>query len=292
MNTKKVLFKSASATLAVAGGQIAIYLTILTLLANSEYAFEQFALYKFYIISLALGFGAQIGLFIYLRNSIKGKSSSGKIILVSGTTSTTSMVSCCVHHLASILPVIGASGIISTIGQYQTSLYWVGLSFNAIGIIFIASRIFKLRSTARHSTVALSVVAIAVFSLLSISCSGSDQSAVTDSGASELQSQTNQDGPVSITVTPQDISDSATTWDFQIALNTHMGDLGEDLTQVIVLVADGKEYKPVVWDGDPPGGHHRRGVLKFDPVSPKPGTITLKIHQVGGIDEISFTWNI
>lgn len=292
MNTNKVIFKSVTAALAVAGGQLAIYLTILTLLANSDYAFEQFAVYKYYIVSLALGFGAQIGLFIYLRNSIKGKSSCGKIILVSGTASTTSMVSCCVNHLASILPVIGASGIISTIGQYQTSLYWVGLSFNAFGMVFIASRIFKLRRIARQSTVALSVVAIAVFPLLFISCSGSDQSDVTGSGAAELQAQTNQDGPVSITVTPQGIFDSATSWDFQIALNTHMGDLGEDMTQVVVLVVDGKEYKPVVWDGDPAGGHHRRGVLKFSPVSPKPGTITLKIHQVGGIDERSFTWNI
>jgi hypothetical protein len=262
----------------------------LTLLANADYALEQFSRYRFFIISLALGFAAQIGLYIYLRSLIKGRCSSGKVLLVSGGASTTSMVSCCVHHLATVIPVIGATGFVSTISQYQTALYWIGLGFNAFGIVFIVSRIVKFRNVVKSSSVVLSVVALLVIPLLLISCSD-NESISTVTGAVQLESQTNDEGPVSITVVPDNTSGSAATWDFTVALNTHSGSLDADLTLVSVLVADGKEYKPVSWDGDPPGGHHRRGILKFSPISPKPGSITLKIRQVGGVEERSFSWN-
>jgi len=51
------------------------------------------------------------------------------------------MLSCCAHYLVNILPIIGAAGIISLIGQYQIQLFWVGLIFNIAGIIYIARKI-------------------------------------------------------------------------------------------------------------------------------------------------------
>ena len=75
--------------------------------------------------------------------------------------------------------------------------------------------------------------------------------------------------------------------------DTHSEELSEDLVAVSELLDDqGKAYKPTSWDGSPPGGHHRNGVLKFNPISPKPRSLELKIKNVGGVVERSFKWDL
>lgn len=66
--------------------------------------------------------------------------------IASGTTSTAAMISCCAHYLANVLPVIGAAGVVTLVAQYQVELFWVGLGFNAAGIVFIGSRVFQART--------------------------------------------------------------------------------------------------------------------------------------------------
>ena len=47
------------------------------------------------------------------------------------------MVSCCAHYLVTLAPVIGATGLVTLVAQYQVELFWAGLAFNAAGIIYI-----------------------------------------------------------------------------------------------------------------------------------------------------------
>lgn len=102
-----------------------------------------------------------------------------------------------------------------------------------------------------------------------------------------LDSQTSSEGQVSVTATSIDQSD----WSFQIILDTHSVELTEDLTQVSALLDEnGNEYKPIEWQGDPPGGHHRSGVLRFGEIMPESQSVTLVVRQVGGIDERRFEW--
>lgn len=108
---------------------------------------------------------------------------------------------------------------------------------------------------------------------------------------SNLGARTNNEGAVEITVTPKKLSDKE--WAFEMTLNTHSVDIGEDLTKASVLINEnGNEYNPIEWQGDPPGGHHRSGILKFNSISPRPTLITLKIRQVDGIEERNFTWQL
>src|SRR3990167_11154692 len=109
---------------------LAIYFTVISLISGWSFALSQFSDFWYFIISLALGFGVQIGLYAYLRNVIKIKSDSGKVVAVSGATSTVAMVSCCAHYLVNLLPVLGVTGVIAFVAQYQVSLFWVGLTFN------------------------------------------------------------------------------------------------------------------------------------------------------------------
>ncbi len=79
-------------------------------------------------------------------------------------------------------------------------------------------------------------------------------------------------------------------WRFEVRLDTHSVALDQDLAASAVLVAgDGREVRAEEWDGDPPGGHHRSGVLVFAAPVPGPQAVTLKIRGVG-VAERTFTW--
>ena len=126
-----------------AGGLVGIYFSVVILISGASFALSQFYEFWYFIIALALGFGVQVGLYTYLRNAILERGSAGKVLAVSGATSTLAMISCCSHYLVNILPVIGVTGIIIIIGQYQIEFFWVGLIFNLVGIVYIARKIFN-----------------------------------------------------------------------------------------------------------------------------------------------------
>lgn len=128
---------------------LAVYFLAVSLISGRAFALEQFSRFWYFIVSLAFGFGVQIGLYTYLKNAIHRGASKG-IVAVSGTTSTVAMLSCCAHYLANILPIIAASGVIALIGQYQTQLFWVGLASNAFGIAYIANKLIKFSKNEKH----------------------------------------------------------------------------------------------------------------------------------------------
>jgi hypothetical protein len=70
-------------------------------------------------------------------------------------------------------------------------------------------------------------------------------------------------------------------------------DLGDDLVKSAVLVdGEGRQYKPTAWEGAAPGGHHREGVLRFNPVSPPPQAIELQIRRPGEARTRVFRWEL
>lgn len=95
---------------------------------------------------------------------------------------------------------------------------------------------------------------------------------------------------VKVTVTPPNISGEAETWDFQLALETHTQDLSDDLAKSAVLIADGKQYLAVGWEGAPPGGHHRKGLLRFKAIAARPQLMELQIRLAGDPSPRSFKW--
>ena len=80
---------------------------------------------------------------------------------------------------------------------------------------------------------------------------------------------------------------------FEIRMNTHSGDLSQDLVSVSTLKDDnGREYRPVDWQGAPPGGHHRTGVLEFPTLNENTKSVTLVIRDVANVPERIFKWNL
>lgn len=111
--------------------------------------------------------------------------------------------------------------------------------------------------------------------------------------AAELGTQKSSDRGVTVAVTPQNLSAGAKSWDFKIVLDTHSADLSDDLVKTAVLLdGAGGKHAPVAWDGAGPGGHHREGVLRFKPVSPRPQAIELRITRSGESAPRSFRWQL
>jgi len=104
--------------------------------------------------------------------------------------------------------------------------------------------------------------------------------------------QTSNQGGVKITVEPRGFPPEAKTWDFVITLETHTQPLDDDLAKTATLLADGKTSRPRGWEGAPPGGHHRKGVLRFEAVTPLPQAVELQIRRTGEASPRVFRWQL
>ncbi|HCJ50542.1 MAG: hypothetical protein COZ20_03530 [Gallionellales bacterium CG_4_10_14_3_um_filter_54_96] len=122
---------------------LAIYFIVVGLISGMDFALDQFAAFWYFIVPLALGFGIQVGLFIHLKNLVGQHGASGKVVAVSGTTSTAAMISCCAHYAVNIVPILGITGFLTVVAEYQIELFWVGLAFNAAGLLYVASMVIK-----------------------------------------------------------------------------------------------------------------------------------------------------
>ncbi len=133
---------------------LGVYLGILSLLQSPAHAIEQLATDGFWAGLVALGFGAQIGLFAYLRLVLRAAQAAGATAMAgAGTgTSTLGMLACCAHHLTDLAPLIaltGASGLSGAIGfltEWKYALIGLGLAMNVIGIVVTIRTIRKAQA--------------------------------------------------------------------------------------------------------------------------------------------------
>ena len=111
------------------------------------------------------------------------------------------------------------------------------------------------------------------------------------SAASAFEPRTSDAAGVRVVVTPKVLTAGATTWDFDVTLDTHTKPLNEDLVAVSALVDEqGRSNSPSSWQGDPPGGHHRKGILKFTAPAGNPTAFEVQMKGVGGVNLRTFRW--
>ena len=115
-------------------------------------------------------------------------------------------------------------------------------------------------------------------------------------GANALARADNQ-GAVTVNVTPTNLTSPGETLDFDVSLETHMVDLSMDIASLSTLKTDtGITVKATAWNG-PKGGHHVKGKLSFptsqDGKSILQGakTLTLTIRNVDAAER-TFSWQI
>ncbi len=116
-------------------------------------------------------------------------------------------------------------------------------------------------------------------------------------GGSEDLTRVDEQGAVTVQVTPLDLAGPGRTLDFDVRMNTHSVDLGMDLAGLATLSTDGGlSVSAVKWEA-PGGGHHVSGKLSFPaaaggkPLLQGATKLTLTLRDVGAPQRV-FTWEL
>lgn len=139
----KSLVWGVGASLAMA----TFYLAIMFLTMTPNEVWFNFTGLWYLIVVIIIGFGVQIGLWIYVKNC--GTQAQGAIPGAGGAASGVGMVACCAHHLADVLPVLGISGAAIFLTQYQRPFLILGLSINLLGIAYMLHLLNKHKEMAK-----------------------------------------------------------------------------------------------------------------------------------------------
>ena len=117
--------------------------------------------------------------------------------------------------------------------------------------------------------------------------------AIAGGAFAQFEARTSASQGVTVKATPKTLAPGAPTWEFTVVLDTHSAELSDDLTKTAVLVGPGgQRIAPIAWEGAPAGGHHREGVLRFEPISPAPATVELQIQRPGESAPRVFRWEL
>lgn len=124
----------------------AVYFAILTVVQSFSHAVTQFAGLWYFMVPLIAGFGTQVGLYSYIKQSMKSKlTGASASVVASGGVSTGSMIACCAHHITDVLPLIGLSAAAIFLTKYQTPLILLGIFSSMVGTIMMLEIIQKHR---------------------------------------------------------------------------------------------------------------------------------------------------
>ena len=108
--------------------------------------------------------------------------------------------------------------------------------------------------------------------------------------AGALPAQSSSAAGVTVKATPRTLA--GPVWEFELVFDTHTQDLNDDPAKSASLHAAGASAAPLAWQGDPPGGHHRKGVLSFKAVTPAPAALELRLQRPGEPSPRVFRWKV
>ena len=122
-------------------GLLFFYIGILTLFENFGFALSNFKSLWYWVIPLAVGFGAQVGLY----TSIKHHAMLNAEVAASGGISGGSMIACCSHFVLNAIPFIGLSGLSVFLMTNQKWFFGIGIIANLMGIVILLKNKIKMK---------------------------------------------------------------------------------------------------------------------------------------------------
>ena len=135
---------------------VGLYLAIVTWAQGADHALELLWSDRLFVGLISAGFGTQVGLFVDLQFLQRAMARESVALAGAGTaTSSISMVACCAHHLADVLPIVGLSGLAVFLVEFRTPLMLLGIATNLVGIAVMLRQLVRMRGgyrlVSRHS---------------------------------------------------------------------------------------------------------------------------------------------
>ena len=132
--------RSATIGLLAGVGLVAFYGAVVGLASGSwAHVTAQARADWFFLVFIVLGFGVQVAMLAELRR--RHRHGLGVATAGGAGASATGMVACCAHHLADLLPFVGATGAAAFLIDYRVPFMVVGIGLNAVGIAVAARRL-------------------------------------------------------------------------------------------------------------------------------------------------------
>ena len=126
------------ATLALAGFYAAV---VAGASGSVEHLVDQ-ALADWYLLGLIMtGFGVQVALLAELRRRHRLHAQAMAASGAGAGASTAGMIACCAHHLADLVPFLGATGVATFLTDWRVTFMVVGIGVNAVAVAIAARRL-------------------------------------------------------------------------------------------------------------------------------------------------------
>lgn len=127
----------------VAGGALAVFYAAVVAGASGsiDHLVDQVRTDWYLLVPIVVGFAVQVGLLSELRRRHRAH---GQAMAASGAgagASTAGMVACCAHHLADLVPFLGATGAAAFLTEWRVTFMVVGIAVNAAAITIAARRL-------------------------------------------------------------------------------------------------------------------------------------------------------
>ncbi len=137
--------RSVLTGIAAALAMATVYALIVGLASGSVRPLEdQAAADRYLLLAVFVGFGTQVAFLTELRRRHRLRAAAAATGGASAGASVAGMVACCSHHVADLLPVLGASGAAAFLYDYRLLFVVFGLGANAVGVFVAWRRLHRL----------------------------------------------------------------------------------------------------------------------------------------------------
>ena len=134
--------RSVRAGMLAAAGLALFYVVVVAGASGSwQHLTDQAANDWYYLVPIMGGFGVQVALVAELRRRHRLDRAAAAAGGAGAGASTAGMIACCAHHIADLVPLIGATGAAAFLTSYRVPFMVVGIGVNAAGIALAAHRL-------------------------------------------------------------------------------------------------------------------------------------------------------
>lgn len=131
---------------AAAGSAMALFYALVVLGASRslDHLVDQVRTDWYLLAPIVTGFGVQVGLLVELRRRHRMHREAAAAGAAGAGVSTVGMVACCAHHLADLVPLVGATAAATFLYGYRVPFMLAGVGLNAVAIVIALRRLRRV----------------------------------------------------------------------------------------------------------------------------------------------------